>query len=219
MPDAEILAADTPSPDSSFRQESDSVASSPPGGNNRRSRAPSPRDAGRLLQILQRRARAPPAPCRNASAARACGRADAGDVVERVGDEGSWPASGGARRSRSGGPRRAAAGGRRARGELSGSVISRPPGRWNISRPALRSGPLEIADHRHVVDAQLLHHLAAPRRAGPCRRRSAADRAIRRGVRSGSSFSSRAKRRPSTSRIIAKSSPGAVSGRLMLNLR
>src|SRR4051794_33074887 len=38
-------------------------------------------------------------------------------------------------------------------------------------------------------------------------------------LRSGSSASSLAKRRPSTSRIIAKSLPGTVSGRLMLHFR
>ena len=85
--------------------------------------------------------------------------------------------------------------------------------------PGIAVRPLGDADHRHVVDAGILQHLADRARAGPCRRRSAAGPAIRPCERSGSSFSSRAKRRPSTSRIIAKSSPGAVSGRLMLNLR
>ena len=39
--------------------------------------------------------------------------------------------------------------------------------------------PLGDADHRHVVDAGILQHLADRARAGPCRRRSAAGPAIR----------------------------------------
>ena len=191
----------------------------PPGGNNRRCRAPSS-------------AEMPGAFSRSSSAAFAhrprraemhqqralAARADAGDLVERAGGHalGALLAVG-ADREAVGLVAQALE--VEEHGRVGRQVISRPPGRWKISRPALRSGPLETADHRHVVDAGILQHLADRRELAlaavdqqqvrPFARGCGPDPPSRAG-RSGG----RAPRASSRNRRPARS-----PGRLMLNLR
>ena len=151
------------------------------------------------------------------------GRSDAGDFVERVlapARACAWP---GARRWRSGAPRRAGAARSRAPGSRGGILNGGWPGLKKVSRPASRSRPLAMPIRAHIAPrrtptsaracarrlqlplAAIDEHEIGPgaERHHAYRRRPARLAAPRLAASlRGSSFTSRAKRRCSISRIM-----------------
>ena len=152
------------------------------------------RDARRLFEILERRAAHRPRGAEMHQQGALAARADAGDVVERVGGEALGALLRGARRSRSGAPRRAAAGGRRAPASW---AAASPRARRADGTPRARRCGRALGDRRPPARRGRRHPPAPrrPRSSWPLPPSISSRSGQSPLVRSGSSFSSRAKRR------------------------